>query len=200
MCPERVRGTPDAVPPLPASLRDFPVSNKSSTSGSGLDRWIARFIFAASKAQFDMPTTATSGNAPSPGSSRLCNTFKGLYCDTSARPISSRRTTGRISPLLLCSLYFRAFSNTLSIPSDVEDSEPWWETTYSCGSFLRKGSLASFPLKLLRIICIDKDLLHPGFPTTKTGIRFRIQTSITNTFSRRAPFLAVPSGNSILSR
>ena len=110
--------------PLPASRNDFPVSNKSSTSGSGRERWIARFIFAASKAQFEIPTTATSGNMLSPGSRRLCSTLRGLYLETSAKPISSRRTTGRTSPDLLCSLYFFAFSKTLSMPSDVDDSEP----------------------------------------------------------------------------
>ena len=32
-------------------------------SGSGRDKWIARFILAASRAQFDIPTTATSSSS-----------------------------------------------------------------------------------------------------------------------------------------
>jgi hypothetical protein len=59
-------------------------SRRSLISGSGRDRVIPLFIFEASRAQFEIPTTATCG-----GSRRLCNTFKGLFGEISASPISS---------------------------------------------------------------------------------------------------------------
>ena len=62
-------------------------------------------------------------------SKRLCKTFKGLFFEISAKPISSKTTNGIIDFLgLLSCLYpsniFFAFSKTLKIPSEVDVSEP----------------------------------------------------------------------------
>ena len=128
----------------------------------------------------------------------MWSTFKGLCFEHPASPTSSKRTTGKMSLLHLA--YLRAFSNTFSILSEVDDSELWYETTYTCGSVLKKSSVESRPRRLFLMIRIDKDLLHPGLPTTNTGIRFKIHTRITNTFSRKELLLHVPCGRSILFR
>ncbi len=45
--------------------------------------------------------------------------------------------------------------------------------------------------------CRARVFPEPGFPTTKTGMRFNMQTNVTNTFSSKALFLAIPAGISI---
>jgi hypothetical protein len=52
----------------------------------------------------------------------------------------------------------------------------------------------------LLMSCMQSDLLHPGFPIINTGMRVRMHTSVTNTFSRSAWFFAVPGGSVILSK
>ena len=67
---------------------------RSSLSGSGFDNVIPLFYLEASSAQFEIPTNATLG-----GSRNECKTFKGLWGDISARPISSIMTTTIALPL-----------------------------------------------------------------------------------------------------
>jgi len=45
--------------------------------------------------------------------------------------------------------------------------------------------------------CRARVFPEPGFPTTKTGMRFNMQTNVTNTFSSKALFLAIPAGISM---
>ena len=97
---------------------------KSSSSGSGLAKNIARFIFDASNLQFDIPTKATCLFLSfSFGSSKLCNTFNGLFFDISANPISSKKTI-EITLFFPSSITFWALLKTLSIPSDVDVNDP----------------------------------------------------------------------------
>ena len=64
----------------------------SSSSGSGIDKNIPRFILDASKAQFDIPTKAIflSPSFKSYSNSE-CITFRGLLGECSASPISSKK-------------------------------------------------------------------------------------------------------------
>ncbi len=75
-----------------------PVSLRSSTFGSRVDSYKARFIFKASRRQLEIPTNpyrlfSTSSSA--------CNTFNGLCGESSARPISSKTITDNNSDWLL---------------------------------------------------------------------------------------------------
>ena len=43
--------------------------------------------------------------------------------------------------------------------------------------------------------CTESDLLQPGLPTMKTGMRLQIATTSVKTFSRSASLGAVPAGS-----
>lgn len=74
--------------------------------------------------------TATSGTSTVEGSKSAGRTFNGLFLLISARPTSSRTTTGIVFSFLYC----RALANAFWIPSEVELWDPWKANGYTWGS------------------------------------------------------------------
>jgi hypothetical protein len=84
-----------------------------------------------------------------------------------------------------------AFSNTLSTPLEVEDSDPWKYIIFISGNFLQNYFYELLPLKLEINILIESDLELPGLPMMRMGILFMMQTIEVKIFSIRAELKAM---------
>ena len=174
----------------------------SSSSGSGIDKNIPRFIFEASKVQFDMPTKATffSPSLRSYSNSEWI-TLRGLFGECSARPISSKKIIDilfLLSSSLNFSNAFLAFLKTFSTPWDVLPIEPWYEFKIIPGNSLNRILFDLYPFIDLLINWTLKDLLHPGFPTINIGTLLFMATNNEKILSNNALFFAIPFSRSIL--
>ena len=69
----------------------------------------------------------------------------------------------------------------------------------TCLKVLKSSDLAASPCMLSATTVLAKDLELPGLPTTNSGILSSTHTTIMNTFSLKAVFLAMlgPSSNSL---
>lgn len=123
-------------------------------------------------------------------SNLLCNTFKGLCTDFSARPISSKYI--QFKQLNLDDTWvISTFANTYKIPSEVDDSDPWKYIIFIYAYFLNNSESELLPFKFEARILIERDLELPGLPIIKMGILFIIQTKVVKVFSIRAVLIAI---------
>jgi len=145
-------------------------------------------ILAASNPQLLMPIKAKSFLFVS---NRECKTFKGLWIDFYASPISSKRMQFYIFHFIFWFWLFIAFSNTCSTPFEVEDYDPWKYIIFIYGNCLQKALVEYYPLRLEFSILIANDFELPGFPIMRIGILFIKQTRDVNMFYIRAELKAI---------
>ena len=172
----------------------------SFSLGSGIVTVIPLFILEASNIQFDTPKNEIFLSSSFKSySNSLCITFKGLWGECSAKPISSKYI---VLILDLFSFTFNislAFSKIAFTPSEVLFNAPWYVLTYIFGYFWKNEFVDMLPFIALFINWTLKVLLHPGLPMVNIGIFVLIATNKENKFSNNALFFAIPFSNLTLS-